>query len=186
MGSPAPGIDAELLHDWSGNGPDVEKPLNDDRQYKYFELPNKMRVMLVSNPKADYASAALNVGVGSLHEPKNVNGLAHFCEHVIFLGTEKYPKENDYDDFLTKHSGLGNAYTSDMDTCFYFRVAQNVFFPALDRFAQFFISPLFDADGIEREVSAVNSEHEKNTQMDHLRWFNLVRSRCNKDHTIDI
>ena len=46
--------------------------------------------------KADQAAAALNVRVGHFSDPDNIPGLAHFCEHMLFLGTDKYPEEGSY------------------------------------------------------------------------------------------
>ena len=52
-----------------------------------------MQVMLISDPTCDYAAAAIDVGVGSASDPDAFPGLAHFLEHMLFLGTQKYPKE---------------------------------------------------------------------------------------------
>ncbi len=60
---------------------------------------------------------------GSLEDPEDLAGLAHFCEHMLFLGTEKYPSENEYQSFLQQHSGSSNAYTSGCHTNYYFDVA---------------------------------------------------------------
>ena len=42
----------------------------------------------------------MHVGVGSLYDPPQANGLAHFLEHMLFLGTKKYPSENHYSKFI--------------------------------------------------------------------------------------
>lgn len=47
------------------------------------------------------AAAALCVGVGSFSDPRHVQGLAHFLEHMIFMGSKKYPRENEYDSFIS-------------------------------------------------------------------------------------
>ncbi|KNC71979.1 hypothetical protein SARC_15476, partial [Sphaeroforma arctica JP610] len=74
--------------------PAIQLGASEKRQHEYLELDNGLKVLLVSDPKADKAAAALDVHVGHLHDPKELPGLAHFCEHLLFLGTEKYPKEN--------------------------------------------------------------------------------------------
>jgi insulysin len=73
------------------------------------------------------------------------------------MGTEKYPKENDYNQYLAEHSGHSNAFTGMENTNYYFEVAQEWLEGALDRFAQFFISPLFSDSCTERELKAVDS-----------------------------
>lgn len=50
------------------------------------------------------------------------------------------------------------------------------------RFAQFFISPLISADGVEREVKAVDSEHGKNLNVDAWRLHQLAKATANQDH----
>lgn len=51
---------------------------------------------------------------------------AHCCcypaQHMLFLGTEKYPDENSYSAFLNQHGGNSNAYTASEYTVYYFDV----------------------------------------------------------------
>ena len=68
----------------------------DEKQYRYLELDNQLRVLLISDENADQAGASLDVHAGSLQDPKNRPGLAHFLEHMLFLGTETYPTAGDY------------------------------------------------------------------------------------------
>lgn len=70
---------------------------------------------------------------GSLSDPDELPGLAHFCEHMLFLGTEKYPCENEYNKFLSEHGGGSNAATSSEHTTYYFDVVPEHFEGALDR-----------------------------------------------------
>jgi hypothetical protein len=51
------------------------------------------------------------VGVGSFTDPAEMPGLAHYLEHMLFMGSDKYPKENEYDTYLNNHGGSSNAYT---------------------------------------------------------------------------
>jgi len=60
------------------------------------------------------------------------------------MGTEKYPSQNEYSDFLNKNSGMSNAETSNLTTNYYYSCSNESFRGALDRFAQFFIKPTFD------------------------------------------
>lgn len=56
-------------------------------------------------------------------DPWELPGLAHFCEHMLFLGTDKYPSENEYFKFISNHGGLSNAFTSSDHTNYHFDVA---------------------------------------------------------------
>uniref|UniRef100_A0A671U714 Insulin-degrading enzyme n=1 Tax=Sparus aurata TaxID=8175 RepID=A0A671U714_SPAAU len=154
----------------------------DKRVYRGLEFTNGLKAMLISDPTTDKSSAALDVHIGSLSDPGNISGLAHFCEHMLFLGTKKYPKENEYSQFLSEHAGSSNAFTSGEHTNYYFDVSHEHLQGALDRFAQFFLCPLFDESCKDREVNAVDSEHEKNLMNDAWRLFQLEKATGNPNH----
>lgn len=50
------------------------------------------------------------------------------------------------------------------------------------RFAQFFLTPLFTESAVDREVNAVNSEHEKNLQNDYWRLTQLEKATADPTH----
>ena len=102
-------------------------------------------------------------------------GLAHFCEHLLFMGTDTYPQENNYSQFLSAHGGKSNAFTSGEHTNYYFDVLADFLEPALDRFSKFFLEPLFLSDCIERELLAIDSEHKKNILSDVWAMFQLLK-----------
>ena len=85
----------------------------------FSTLPNGLRALLISDPNADRAAAALDVNVGSAENPADLPGLAHFLEHMLFLGTKTYPEEADYLNFITESAGNRNAYTSTENTNYY-------------------------------------------------------------------
>ncbi|XP_030604512.1 insulin-degrading enzyme [Archocentrus centrarchus] len=161
---------------------DVIRSPEDKREYRGLEFANGLKAMLISDPTTDKSSAALDVHIGSLSDPPNISGLAHFCEHMLFLGTQKYPKENEYSQFLSEHAGSSNAFTSGEHTNYYFDVSHEHLQGALDRFAQFFLCPLFDESCKDREVNAVDSEHEKNLMNDAWRLFQLEKATGNPNH----
>jgi secreted Zn-dependent insulinase-like peptidase len=138
----------------------VHKSPNDTRSYRYLVLDNGLKTLLVSDPGTDKAAASLAVLRGYYHEPAEYPGLAHFLEHMLFLGTEKYPEVDAYQQFISAHGGTSNAYTSAEHTNYFFEVQPEYFRGAMDRFAQFFISPLLDTAYVEREKNAVHSEYQ--------------------------
>jgi insulysin len=157
----------------------IIKSKSDKRTYSYFRLSNLLKCVLVHDSEADKSAAAMNVNVGSLLDPVDFPGLAHFLEHMLFMGTKKYPEENDFSEFLNKNNEYSNAYTDLDSTNYYFEVNNQNFESALDRFSQFFTFPLFNASAFEREVQAVDSEHSKNIQSDLWRQMQLIRSESN-------
>ncbi|CAJ1955203.1 unnamed protein product [Cylindrotheca closterium] len=152
----------------------TEKPLNDKREYRHFVLGDDLDVLLISDPETDKASAACDVAIGQLCD--TVPGLAHYLEHMLFIGTRKYPDENAYDQYLSTNGGSSNAFTDLEHTCYYFDVQADCLEGAFDRFAQCFIGPLFTQSAMEREVQAVDSEFAKNNQQDSWRMHQLSKS----------
>ncbi|MCW4150217.1 insulinase family protein [Halomonas sp. 18H] len=131
----------------------------DERDYRVLELENGLNVLLVSDDEADKAAASMNVQVGSAQDPDDLQGLAHFLEHMLFLGTEAYPEADAYQRYLSRNAGSHNAFTASQDTNYFFSIEPSAFEGALDRFSAFFVSPLFNADKLESERNVVHSEY---------------------------
>ena len=104
------------------------------------------------------SAAALSVASGSFHEPKDAPGLAHFLEHMVFMGSKKYPDENKFDKFVSARNGWDNAYTDAEQTVYYFEVKPSAFDEALDIWSRFYIDPIMSKDSVNREIQAVDSE----------------------------
>jgi hypothetical protein len=67
----------------------IVKPKVDSKQYRGIRLANGLRILLISNPETSHANVALDVNVGSMSDPVHLQGLAHFLEHMLFLGSKK-------------------------------------------------------------------------------------------------
>lgn len=161
----------------------VIKPDLDNREYRLFEVsPCGLNVLVALDDKSDKSAAAMCINVGSQENPIEVQGLAHFLEHMLFMGTEKYPEENEYSDYLSQHGGHSNAFTSGLETNYFFDIQPQYLEGALDRFAQFFISPLLKRDGVERELKSVDSEFKKNLQSDMRRYTQILKAHCKPGH----
>lgn len=163
-----------------------EKSPNDDKAYRYIQLDNGLRALLISDPDTEKAAAALDVHVGSSSNPADRGGLAHFLEHMLFLGTDKYPDSGEYARYISEHGGNRNAFTAFDHTNYFFDVNSDHLPEALDRFAQFFISPRFDAEYVEREVNAVDAEYQMNLNTDARRNADVWREISNPEHPFSI
>ncbi|KAK4053128.1 metalloprotease [Microbotryomycetes sp. JL201] len=150
---------------------------------RLLTLENGLRALLISDKSTDKAAAALSVNIGHLSDPDDLPGLAHYCEHMLFLGTETFPEESSYKTFLSANAGSSNAYTSLEETNYYFDVAPHALFEALDRHSAFFKCPLFEASCAEREVNAVDSEFRRNLQLDARRLFQLGKHTSSRRGT---
>ncbi len=156
----------------------------DTRDYRAFVLDNGLEALVVSDPDADEGAAALNVNVGSGSDPQDRAGLSHFLEHMLFLGTEKYPDAGEYGRFLAEHGGSSNATTSFAHTSYFFDVDAGYLEGALDRFAQFFIAPRFDREYVARERQVVHSEYISRRRGDQLRGFAAWRQALDPRHPL--
>ena len=109
---------------------EVECSEFDTRSFRGLLLPNGLRVLLCSDPAAKKAAAAMDVQVGWMSDPRQLPGLAHFCEHMLFLGTSGFPDEGEFERYVAAAGGGNNAYTDSEETCYYFDVSAGAL-PAL-------------------------------------------------------
>lgn len=98
------------------------------------------------------ASVSLALNVGSLNDPLTRQGLAHFLEHMIFMGSERYPDENGFSNLINTHGGYSNAFTDNEVTNYHFRVDEAGLPLALEMFACLLSEPLLKADAVDREI----------------------------------
>lgn len=147
----------------------------DTAVFRRFTLENGLRVLLVSDVKFNKSGAALAVRTGQMDDPADTEGLAHFLEHMLFLGTEKYPEVSEYSNFIRANGGYNNAYTTSDHTNYQLEIRHEAFPEALDRFAQFFIAPLFTPEYTGREVNAVHNEAMRHVQNDQRRLIGVSR-----------
>jgi insulysin len=153
-----------------------------ERKTLKLRLANGLEAYIISDPKAIQSGATLVVQTGSWSDPVEYPGLAHFLEHMLFLGTEKYPVESEYDSFIKEHNGESNAYTASDHTLYLFSINNDSFEQALDRFAFFFKKPLFNPSGVQRELNAIDQEFAKNFSSDAIREYYVNKELSQPSH----
>ena len=77
----------------------MKHPL-DKSETRSFVLDSGLKVHLHSDPNFNLSAASMSVEVGSYEDPADREGLSHFLEHMLFLGTEKYPDVDEYSTYL--------------------------------------------------------------------------------------
>ncbi|XP_060660228.1 nardilysin [Drosophila nasuta] len=187
-----------------------DKSEGDKKQYRILNLSNGVNAMLISDPTTPEGSAsslsaaktpskqsstttleqfhgklaacAVLVNVGSFSEPYEYPGMAHFLEHMIFMGSTKYPEENAFDSFIAKCGGFSNAHTENEDTCFYFEVEEQYLDKTMDMFMNLMKSPLMRQDSMTRERSAVQSEFEQVYLVDEVRRDQILASMAGEGY----
>ncbi|WP_276316640.1 insulinase family protein [Halomonas flagellata] len=160
----------------------IHTPPGDRRQCRSLTLPNGLRILLLADPAADQAAAAMSVGAGSGQEPPDCAGLAHLLEHMLFLGTEKYPAPEDFPAYIQGHGGRYNATTELDQTRYFFEIPPARLADALDRFAQFFIAPRLSMSAIEQEREVIDAEYRARLQDDEQRILGVIKQVLDPAH----
>ncbi|KAJ2499146.1 metalloprotease [Coemansia sp. RSA 1972] len=105
----------------------LEQSVGDTRKHQLIKLPNNMVVLCTSDPDSADSAASLSVNIGSMADPKEFPGMAHFLEHMLFLGSAKYPTENEYAQYIDNNMGHWSAATAMTETTYYFSIANPAF-----------------------------------------------------------
>ena len=164
--------------------PGPVKSEEDGRTYRAVRLVNGLRVVLVSDMASTRAAAAMSVAVGHYSDPVDLCGLAHFLEHMLFLGTERFPDEAEYKRYLSEHGGRSNASTNTERTLFHFELDGRelaVVEGGLDRFSQFFVAPKMSEACVERELGAIDNEFQLKYESDSRRFYQALKSSADVD-----
>lgn len=162
----------------------IRKSDTDPRQYQAIKLANQMTVLIVSDKDAVKSLAALVLPIGALDDPRQQQGLAHYTEHMIFLGSKKYPELDNLDQFLRKNGGDYNASTSYTSTYWFLEVENSALEPAVDRLADAIAMPLFTPAYADRERYAVNAELTRARSNEGFRMRQVSAETTNPVHPV--
>jgi predicted Zn-dependent peptidase len=120
-------------------------------------LPNGLRIVTDRIDTVATVSLGLWVDVGTRNEAPNINGVAHFLEHMAFKGTERRTAR-DIAEEIEAVGGHLNAYTSRESTAYYAKVLKEDVGLALDILADILLHSTFDAAELERERQVILQE----------------------------
>lgn len=178
-------------------GAGLELPYCDDCAYRLLVLDNQLEALLIHEKGAGEAAAALDVAVGSLCDTEDMPGIAHAVEHILSMGTKKYPQSNAYDGYLSQYSGYSNALTEPNSTKYHFTLTYPLrsdverrtsphenrrLYGALDRLAQMFVDPLFSEESVRSAIESIDSEFVMNLRDDAHRIVQVNKSLANPNH----
>ncbi|XP_022701576.1 nardilysin-like [Varroa jacobsoni] len=133
-----------------------------------------------------FAAACLAVKCGTFDDLPDMEGTAHFVDHMILLGSAKYPKEDEYLRFIFNHGGSANAFAARETTLFQLEIIESALPEGLDRLANLFIEPKFNKEAIEREINALESEFQLRKSSDAFRLVELLSHLVGKDHPMGL
>ncbi|MBH9365990.1 pyrroloquinoline quinone biosynthesis protein PqqF [Pseudomonas aeruginosa] len=122
-------------------------------------LPNGLRLHLAHDPAASRAAAWLRVAAGSHDEPSAHPGLAHFLEHLSFLGGAAFPGAARRMPGLQVRGGQVNASARGRTTDYFFEVTAEHLGAGLARLIDMLARPLLDIDAQRREREVLEAEY---------------------------
>ena len=114
------------------------------------KLPNGLTAIVKPDRSSPIVAVNVWFGVGSVHESEEMNGLAHFQEHMVFKGTEKYGV-GDIARIVKSAGGNLNAGTSYSYTMYYVVLPSREFKTALEVQADAMMHSTFNAEEFKNE-----------------------------------
>lgn len=126
-------------------------------KYKKTVLPNGMRIITVPLAESQSAIGMVLVETGSDYEPKELNGLSHFLEHMCFKGTTNRTG----DQIKVEIDGMGasaNAFTSNEFTGYYAKAHKSKIGKVIDFVSDIYLNPTFPQKDIDIERGVIIEE----------------------------
>lgn len=160
----------------------VNKSPNDKAIYQGIKLDNGMEVLLISDSQANKSLMSAVIPIGSMDDPISQQGLAHYLEHMILMGSKNYPETNSLDAFLTQNGGMNNASTAPHRTAYYLQVNNDAFTEAVTRMADTLAFPLLLESNAKKEVNAVNAEMVRAKSSDGHLLRSVILATSNPAH----
>lgn len=143
---------------------DIDYSFNDKRKISGMILENGIKIVFVSDNTIKLSSCTVTVGAGSFQD--DYEGSAHFLEHLLFMGSTKYPDYNEYHSYIQTCGGEENAFTADDITCYYIGIESAFLEKGIDMLSWFFRDPILDKKYIKSEMNIIDAEHNKNILSD--------------------
>lgn len=125
---------------------------------QHLTLSNGLRVRLRHAPHLKRCAALLRVHAGSHDAPLAYPGLAHFLEHLFFLGTTQFPVEDGLMRFVQRQGGQLNASTRERHTDFFYEVPLPAMAGALERLCEMLAHPLLTLERQQAEREVIHAE----------------------------
>src|SRR5919107_1213950 len=125
------------------------------------ELSNGLPLYRVGLPGTRATTILVAFDAGARTERPEENGAAHFLEHLVFKGGQKYPHYSDVNDAAERLGGILNAYTSHDLVAFHITARAEAAMEAIDLLTDFAGRPHIDAGELDRERGVVIQEIQR-------------------------
>jgi predicted Zn-dependent peptidase len=125
---------------------------------KKIILKNGLRLILVPQPSSLAATVFVMVEAGSEYETKDINGISHFLEHLVFKGTMNRPKPGTIASELDALGAEYNAFTGQEETAYYAKAQSHKLEQIIDLVSDMYLNPIFNPQEIEKERGVIIEE----------------------------
>jgi zinc protease len=147
------------------------------------DLENGLRVVVVPMDSPGIVAHYVAVRAGSRNEVEpGLSGFAHFFEHMMFRGTERYPAEK-YNDALKRLGADSNAFTTDDWTCYHLVAAAPALETLMDLESDRFRNLAYTVEAFQKEAGAVLGEYNKNFSVPFMSIHEKLRDTAFDRHT---
>lgn len=124
-----------------------------------LHLDNGLRTRLLQRPDTALAAVVVDVAAGSHDEPASFPGMAHFLEHLVFLGSRRFALGDGLIPFVQRLGGRVNATTRARNTRYFCEVPAACLDEALDRLLDMLVAPLLEPQALVREREVLQAEY---------------------------
>ena len=138
-------------------------------EYKISKLSNGIKVIMNRNIHNTTATIAIMVNAGSNWETKELNGIAHFLEHLFFKGTKKRPSQLILSQEFDHYGAVTNAFTDHEMTCYYAKVSSDHLDPIVEIMSDVLINSIYNQEDINKERSVVINEINQRSSMPNVK-----------------
>ena len=127
------------------------------KMYKKTVLDNGLKI--ISHKMSDRQSASLGIwiNVGGRYEPKEIKGISHYLEHLLFKGSKKYSCR-EIKEHIEGVGGSLNAFTSEETTCYLVKAPSRYLELSLDILSDMVLNPALPHEEVEKEKTVILEE----------------------------
>ena len=137
-----------------------------------YTLENGLRIILIPNQNTKSVTSLVLAGAGSRYETEEINGIAHFLEHMFFKGAKKYKNTKEVSSAIDSVGGEFNAFTGKEYAGYYVRIINDHLDTALDVLSDMLLEATFNPEEIEKERGVILEELNmyQDTPMYQIAW----------------
>ena len=158
------------------------KSTYDNRKFKYIQLDNGLRILLIQDLNSVKSACSITFNVGHFNDDKDCHGISHLLEHMLFLGNEQFSEPNLFNNFVATHGGSINALTGTEYSSYFFDITAEFEQQALNHLYAMLSKPLFCEALIEKEINAIDAEFLLKQKDDLRRLYQVHKETCNPAH----